>query len=1196
MISNRLSILLAFLMPVLLMAQSAERAHIGATYLSENYAELGLTQDDVKDVVITDNYMTKHNGFSHIYYAQTYNGVKVHNALFNVTLDKEGKVLFSGNRFVSDLRAKINPADIKVSPEAALLALTDNLGYKNVSKPVKTLSRSSNADLLMFEEAEYSSGLMTAEPYYYRTSDGRYTLAWQVFIEEKASPDSWYAYINAATGEFIDKKQNSHQCTLHKGMFDNHSNTCTHEHHNHTHTAATTQKAALNSVDGSAYFVVGLPYESPTHGPFELISEPAIEAASPFGWHDEDGVEGPEWTITRGNNVHAYEDQNADDISSGNEPDGGVDLQFNFPYSDALDPAENADADVTGLFYMNNMIHDRAYLVGFDESAGAHQVNNYGNGGNGNDPVLAEALDGSGTNNANITPRPDGQSPRMQMFRWDFTPGISRILEPNVLSGEYDSVFETGANGWNQVPAAADVDVTAEMVIVSDSDPQNPNQGCGELINDVAGKIALIFRGSCEFGRKALNAEEAGAVAAIICNVPGVNGGDGEEPLGMLAGEFGANVTIPVLSFPNSTCIRIQEQLSIEPVIGQLRLIEVDGPTERSSGFDNGVIAHEYGHGIYERLIGGPNNITCSNGPELLSEGFTDYLGLILTVEPGDTGADIRGIGTFVQGESTTGRGIRRFPYSTDMSVNPQTYEDIIGQGTHARGEILTTLLWDVHWLFTDLYGYDQDFSNGDAGNVRGIRLAFDAMKMVPCNPTFIDIRNAILVLDGGEHECELWELFARRGLGFFADTGDLGDADDLTESFETRPSCIPTLKIQKDVPTLVVPGAEATVTFEIANHTSETATNVIVTDILDDGLTVAEGPAGIPFTQVGNEVRFEIGDLEPAGDIVVQLEFSYTLQTDPSIVSETLMLNTVESNDEQLAWDRDLGPNNQTNQNAWDLNANDAYSGTRSWFSQERDQDTDHRLIMSNFSVSGVRPVARFWHRINTEFITDGGFVEISNDNTLWFNTTDQFIRGGYNSILSFQILAIPNLSGFSGENPEGSFEDSYIDLSPWNGQDVSMRFRFSTQDVGNDGDMDPYPETNGWYIDDFELIDMKSYITNANISADNADMVETGEIEILINSDFTISTDNLDAEVDISVFPNPVNNTLNVGVVSDKNRDAQIQLTSLDGKVLQEQRVEFLKNENLFRVDVSAYQAGMYLLHIISDNRITTKKVVVE
>jgi hypothetical protein len=49
-------------------------------------------------------------------------------------------------------------------------------------------------------------------------------------------------------------------------------------------------------------------FESPNHSSFQLVSNPANDSASPFGWHDIDGVVGPDFTTTRGNNVWARED------------------------------------------------------------------------------------------------------------------------------------------------------------------------------------------------------------------------------------------------------------------------------------------------------------------------------------------------------------------------------------------------------------------------------------------------------------------------------------------------------------------------------------------------------------------------------------------------------------------------------------------------------------------------------------------------------------------------------------------------------------------------------------------------------------------------------------------------------------------------------------------------------------------------
>ena len=168
------------------------------------------------------------------------------------------------------------------------------------------------------------------------------------------------------------------------------------------------------------------PVESPSHGPRTLVVDPADALASPFGWHDVDGVDGAEYTITRGNNVLASEDVNNVDLP-GYSPDGGASLDFDFPLNLSQAPATYQDAAITNLFFWNNLMHDVWYGYGFDEQSGNFQENNYDRGGEGLDQVIAEGQDGGGTNNANFGTPPDGQNGRMQMYNWtgasDFPPG-----------------------------------------------------------------------------------------------------------------------------------------------------------------------------------------------------------------------------------------------------------------------------------------------------------------------------------------------------------------------------------------------------------------------------------------------------------------------------------------------------------------------------------------------------------------------------------------------------------------------------------------------------------------------------------------------------------------------------------------------------------------------------------------------------
>lgn len=101
--------------------------------------------------------------------------------------------------------------------------------------------------------------------------------------------------------------------------------------------------------------------------------------------------------------------------------------------------------------------------------------------------------------------------------------------------------------GW-----ARDIDSTWYQVdLVSAVD----ELACGSIAS-VTGKWVLIKRGTCEFGAKALNAQQAGAKGVIIYNHTPA------QPLvNMAAGAQGASVTIPVLFISNEDGAAIKAQL-----------------------------------------------------------------------------------------------------------------------------------------------------------------------------------------------------------------------------------------------------------------------------------------------------------------------------------------------------------------------------------------------------------------------------------------------------------------------------------------------------------------------------------------------------------------------------------------------------------------------------------------------------------
>ncbi len=226
----------------------------------------------------------------------------------------------------------------------------------------------------------------------------------------------------------------------------------------------------------------------------------------------------------------------------------------------------------------------------------------------------------------------------------------------------------------------------------------------------------------------------------------------------------------------------------------------------RDGDFDNGVIAHEYGHGISNRLTGGAGAANCLQNTEQMGEGWSDYYGLLLTMEVGDTRNDARGIGTWLVGQGPNGAGIRTYPYSTDFATNPHTYADITSEAVpHGVGSVWCAMLWDMTWDLIDVYGFDTDFYNGTGGNNISLNLVTEGMKLQGCSPGFVNGRDAIIAADaalyGGANECLIWEAFARRGLGYSASQGSSNSRSDGTEAFDLPPGVgTPTLETVSNI------------------------------------------------------------------------------------------------------------------------------------------------------------------------------------------------------------------------------------------------------------------------------------------------------------------------------------------------------------------------------------------------------------
>jgi hypothetical protein len=133
---------------------------------------------------------------------------------------------------------------------------------------------------------------------------------------------------------------------------------------------------------------------------------------------------------------------------------------------------------------------------------------------------------------------------------------IFSVEEPASIAGGYELTY-AAITDWG-VP---DMLITSNAVLDTVQLALDTSPTADSLMCDVAtpgsltGKIALLYRGSCEFGEKALSAQNAGAIAVIVIN--NISG----SPVGMGGGAQGLNVTIPVVMVSDVTGALLKEKL-----------------------------------------------------------------------------------------------------------------------------------------------------------------------------------------------------------------------------------------------------------------------------------------------------------------------------------------------------------------------------------------------------------------------------------------------------------------------------------------------------------------------------------------------------------------------------------------------------------------------------------------------------------
>ncbi len=596
---------------------SASAFDVAVDFLASHLDLLGLEAKDIEDFEVTDIVPSRLSGATHFYLRQRHQAIPVYNGQLHINVNRAGQIISVNNVFFPKLAASVNSVIPAIDASQAVIAAADHLGLV-VREAPRVLSKTTSKQQLSHLTAPgISAGEIVAQLMWLPVPPEA-RLVWNFQI---APPAGWHVFdltVDAGTGKVWTR---------------------------------------INWTHDAVYRV----YERPIESPNDVVPQPPADArtlarnpenavASPYGWHDLNGVPGPDTLQLQGNNAAAGVGRffpgwplppippSIPECSWTTGPEQQRDPLCDFPLRSFAQPFDSAEALAANAFYWVNLMHDVQYQYGFDEASGNFQQNNYGRGGKEGD--------------------------RMSIYA---------NLDPSII-GPFIAICPDG------VPEP-----------------------------------------SCPFGSG-----------------------------------FGGNAIflLPRPSLPPSQ--------------------------QRAAALDANVIVHEYAHGVSHRLVGGKSNVRCLNNLQTPDEGLSDWFALVYTARAADRPGDARGMGTYYSGQPPNGAGIRRKPYSTDPAINDYTYENVADAGglRHDVGEIWAQATWEMYWALVGKHGFSANLhhATGGYGNQRALLYVTEGLKYAPCEPSFTDMRDAILKTaeehHGGEDACLLWGAFAAFGLGVDAQSG----------------------------------------------------------------------------------------------------------------------------------------------------------------------------------------------------------------------------------------------------------------------------------------------------------------------------------------------------------------------------------------------------------------------------------------
>ncbi len=844
--------------------------------------------------------------------------------------------------------------------------------------------------------------------------------------------------------------------------------------------------------------------------PSQLVTMESL----PFSKAAEDPWLPADATVTTGNNVDAYADIGGGNGFSG-EPDVRATLTgplaFDHSYDTAASPSASLaskQASVTHLFYVLNFLHDWFYDAGFDEKNGNHQSDNKGRGGLSGDPLVAEAQDFSGRNNANALVPADGFSPRIQMFVFSGASSASiEVTAPSNIAG---------AKPVGIAPGFGDdvFDLSGDVVVAQDGQGADLADACEPLEVAVTGKIVLAHRGLCSFAQKAQNAEAAGAAALVIANVASSTSPTTPPYMGGTAN----GITIPVLSLALADGAALEAAAaSGGATITMKRSLGAD----LDGALDTSIVSHEWGHVLSSRLVGNGNGLT-TNQAGGLGEGWGDFVSLLVMARPTTGGGGtVQGpdalSGVYANGAyATSGSGddiyfgIRRVPYSVDQTKSPLTLKHIqngvplpetaavsfgedgsFNAQVHSAGEVWATMLWEcfVALVRDGRYTFDE-------AQTRMRRYLVASLAATPVDPTFLEARDAVLAValatDARDFQT-FFDAFARRGAGAGAKGPPKDSASNVgvVESFTSGAALeVVSATLTDDILTcdrdgILDDGEVGSLTVTVKNvgaRKLEGATVELTPKTEGISLkeeTLAKVPALAPFESTKLVMRTSVHGAAPT----VPSDFTATIG-DPSLPEPVKVVVRARYDTDETP-DASTTDDVETKATSWKPKSRGEFgpsswdrateAGNTFWTVPDGIEPTDMRLTSAPFTIEGSSFTLSFRHKWSFRIsrrrnaAIDGGVVEVSTDGGTTWTDAEKLGKVDYTGRLDSGGRGDNPLKGqnaYGAESPGYPKEwvTSKMTLTlPAPPETVMVRFRIGTGSG--------FTGADGWFVDDIAL-----------------------------------------------------------------------------------------------------------------------------